>query len=255
LKISVITVSYNSAKTIERTIQSVLAQDYPYIEYIIVDGASNDGTLDVTAKYGPKISKMISEKDKGIYDAMNKGLALATGDLVHFLNSDDWYASPTVISQIVREVSDLQKMYHGKLRFYHQDGRVTEMGGEVKPLDLRYEIKNLHQPALFCPKSFFDKWGGFDSSYRVSADYDLMRRFLTQAPSAFVDLVVTNMSDGGTSTKMIDAGIRENVAIAIRFGESSFSAWKRAYWVRFWLGIRYRCPKIFWALKRLKGAF
>jgi glycosyltransferase involved in cell wall biosynthesis len=104
--ISIITVCYNSVKTIEETIQSVLAQDYPAIEYIIVDGGSKDGTLDVIYQYKHKISQIISEPDNGIYDAMNKGIHLAKGNVVGLLNADDIYANNKVISAIMQVMSD-----------------------------------------------------------------------------------------------------------------------------------------------------
>jgi glycosyltransferase involved in cell wall biosynthesis len=102
MKVSIITITFNSAQTLEDTIQSVISQDYPDIEYIIVDGASKDGTLDIIERYRNSISTFISERDKGIYDAMNKGVALATGDVIGILNSDDFYADATVVSDIVR---------------------------------------------------------------------------------------------------------------------------------------------------------
>ena len=102
MKVSIITITYNSAETIEDTIQSVLSQDYPNVEYIIVDGASKDSTLEIVERYRSSISKIISERDKGIYDAMNKGVTLATGDVIGILNSDDFYADSKVVSDIVR---------------------------------------------------------------------------------------------------------------------------------------------------------
>lgn len=101
MKVSIITVCYNSAETIEKTIQSVISQSYQDIEYIIIDGGSYDGTLDILTKYRSKLSKVVSESDDGIYDAMNKGIALATGDIIGILNSDDCYSNSDVIESIV----------------------------------------------------------------------------------------------------------------------------------------------------------
>ena len=101
MKVSIITIAYNSADTIEDTIKSVLEQDYPNIEYIIVDGQSSDQTLEIIHKYQDRIASVLSESDKGIYDAMNKGVALSSGDIIGILNSDDIYASPTVVAQVV----------------------------------------------------------------------------------------------------------------------------------------------------------
>ena len=98
MKVSIITVCYNSAKTIKRTIKSVAEQDYEEIEYIIIDGGSTDGTLDIIDRYKDKISVLVSEPDEGIYDAMNKGIARATGDIIGFMNSDDWYADGAIVA-------------------------------------------------------------------------------------------------------------------------------------------------------------
>src|SRR5574338_486367 len=120
--ISIITVCYNSVKTIEETIQSVLAQDYPAIEYIIVDGGSKDGTLDVIYQYKHKISQIISEPDNGIYDAMNKGIHLAKGDVVGLLNADDIYANNKVISAIMQVMSDPNiEACYGDLIYFKTD--------------------------------------------------------------------------------------------------------------------------------------
>ncbi|MCF5518200.1 glycosyltransferase family 2 protein, partial [Pseudomonas sp. PA-3-6E] len=105
MKISIVTVSYNSATTIRDTIESVLSQDYENIEYIIVDGASKDSTMEIVNEYADKISKVVSEPDKGIYDAMNKGISLATGDVIGILNSDDFYESNQAISSVVEKFS------------------------------------------------------------------------------------------------------------------------------------------------------
>ena len=104
MKVSIITTAHNSAKTIEDTIQSVLNQTYPNIEYIITDGSSTDGTQEIVKRYGDKIAKFVSEKDKGIYDGMNKGIQMAAGDIVGQINSDDFYASNDVITKIVSEM-------------------------------------------------------------------------------------------------------------------------------------------------------
>ncbi|XSZ47713.1 glycosyltransferase [Francisella noatunensis] len=110
MKVSIITVCYNSAETIEKTIQSVISQSYQDIEYIIIDGGSYDGTLDILTKYRSKLSKVVSESDDGIYDAMNKGIALATGDITHILNSDDCYSNSDVIESIVSAFNRMIKI-------------------------------------------------------------------------------------------------------------------------------------------------
>ena len=106
MKVSIITITYNSAATVEDTIKSVVSQDYPNIEYLIIDGKSKDNTLKIAEKYKDKISKIVSEKDKGLYDALNKGIAHATGDIIGMLHSDDLYANPSVISKIVKKFQE-----------------------------------------------------------------------------------------------------------------------------------------------------
>ncbi|MNT76702.1 putative glycosyl transferase [compost metagenome] len=118
--------------------------------------------------------------------------------------------------------------------------------------DLRFELKNFHQPATFFPKKFFAEFGNFDLKYRVASDYELMRRFLTAKPSHFIDVVVTTMADGGASATMINRAISETAAIAIQFGENPLRAKLRASWVRFWLWVRYQHPQVYWMFKRLK---
>lgn len=251
-KVSVVTVSFNSGKTIERTVQSVLAQNYSNLEFIIIDGASKDDTLEILAKYGDRISKVISEPDKGIYDAMNKGVQAASGDLIHFLNSDDWYAESNVVSEMMKKASSLDQMYHGKIAYLHADGKVSNLGGPVVLEDLKFELRNFHQPATFFPKKFFAELGNFDLKYRVASDYELMRRFLTAKPSVFVDVTVTKMSDGGASATLIGKAVKETADIAKKFGENNFRVNLRAAWVRSWLWVRYSHPQIYWFFKRIK---
>lgn len=252
MKFSVVTVCYNSEKTIERTLQSFFSQDYPHKELIIVDGGSTDSTLGILERYRPQISVFISEPDKGIYDAMNKGWQRATGDFVHFLNSDDWYVSSQVLTQVASLAKDPRTIYHGRLRYHHEDGHQTLMGRPLTPKDLQFELKGIHQPASFFPRKLFDLWGGFDISYRISSDYELIRRFMQKASSQFVDLDVVCMSDAGASAKQIATGLKENYQIAVRYGESPWAVKKRNLWVGFWLKVRYSWPWAYRLLKTLK---
>ena len=206
-KISIITVVYNNSKTIGWAIESILAQDYPNIEHIIIDGASTDGTIDIIKSYSDRIAKFISEPDKGIYDAMNKGLKLATGDIIGILNSDDFYASNTAISDIVREF-DTKKvdLVFGDLVF-------------VKPEDLNkivrtYSTPDFHpdkfawgwmppHPTCYIKKSVYQRYGYFKTDYRIAADYEILTRFMAKHRITYshIPKVLIKMRTGGVSTR------------------------------------------------------
>lgn len=253
MKISVITVCYNSEKTIERTIRSVLEQTHSDIEYIIIDGGSKDSTLEIIAKYKDRIAQVISEKDKGIYDAMNKGISLSHGEFLHFLNSDDWFHSPQVINELVKRVKEKNQLYHGKLVYHHQDGKKTVMGFPIAPADIRFELRGIHQPATFFPRIAFAELGGFNISYRIASDYDLIRRFVNKMPAHFFDFPIVSMSDSGASSKQILRGIKEDYRIAVLAGESAMYCFYKACRTWILLQIRYRAPRLFWLLKKIKG--
>lgn len=154
MKVSIITVCYNSAETIENAINSVLSQTYQNIEYIIIDGGSDDSTLDLLAKYGSKLSKIISERDNGIYDAMNKGISLATGDIIGILNSDDCYSDIDIINIIVDEFKHNDKdLLFADLMFVNKDNRILRYysAKRFSANKLKFGIMPPH-PTLFVKK-------------------------------------------------------------------------------------------------------
>lgn len=175
--VSVITVSFNAEKLIERTIQSVIAQDYKDIEYIVVDGNSTDGTKQIVEKYLSNISKFISEPDSGIYDAMNKGLRLATGDIIYFLNADDYFFDNSIIQKVVEQFLD-----YPNIAVLHGMTIAINPPYPVKPKTpfLRNVISvmtvGIHQQAIFSKKSVFDAVGNFDTSYQIAGDLDWFLR-------------------------------------------------------------------------------
>lgn len=204
MKISIITVSYNSSQTIEDTIVSVLAQNYQDLEYIIVDGNSTDTTMDIVNKYKDKINKIISEKDSGIYDAMNKGIKMATGDIIGILNSDDLYKSQTVL----KDVADCFKeknidACYGNIEYVDRCDikKVVRFwrAGEYKKEKLNSGWIMPH-PAFFVKKEVYNKYGLFNLDFRIAADYELMFRFLLKGIKlGYINKTLVSMREGGFS--------------------------------------------------------
>lgn len=201
-KISIITVCYNSEPTIERAIKSVILQDYPSIEYIVIDGGSMDGTVDIIKKYAKNISYWESEADRGIYDAMNKGINHATGEIVAFLNSDDWYPE-NIFPEIARQfMSDEMQILCGEM-YVHQSGHVERWHIKEKKMKQQLRIRmGFSHPAMFVRRSLFEEYGNFDTQYQIAADYDwLLRMYDNHVSIAVTDKVLCNFSYGGISTK------------------------------------------------------
>lgn len=198
-KVSIITVVYNGVRTIEQTIQSVMKQTYKNIEYIVIDGLSTDGTKDIIEKYRQFISCYVSEKDEGIYDAMNKGIHKATGDIVGIINSDDWYACDAV-ENAVRSLrqGDVDLVY-GKVCLVMGEGN----GKEIPSVPLEsiwYQMASPH-PTVFVKKKIYEKYGLFDVRYRYAADYDLMLRFFSdKVKFGYLDRVIAYFRSGGSTT-------------------------------------------------------
>lgn len=203
MKVSLITVCFNSVDTIADTIRSVAMQDYADIEYIIVDGGSTDGTLDVIASYGQHVSRLVSEPDEGIYDAMNKGVLLSTGGIVAFLNSDDMYANATVVREMVTfmEAGGLDAGY-GDLAYVDRTrpdrSRRFWKTGAYKRGRFRYGWAIPH-PAFFCRRHVFEKWGSFSKEFRIAGDFELLLRFIEkhQICVGYIPIVVAKMRMGG----------------------------------------------------------
>ncbi len=205
MKLSIITAALNSAKTVEDTVKSVLGQSYGDIEYIIVDGGSTDGTLDIIERYKDKIAKVVSEKDGGIFDAFNKGIAMATGDIVGILNSDDFYASDSVIQDVMEKfaASSADTVY-GDLEYVDpvDTSKVIRgwKAGEYRKSRFRSGWMPPH-PTFFVKRSLYDRYGGFNTWMKISNDYELELRFLykNNATAAYVPKVLVKMRAGGNS--------------------------------------------------------
>ncbi len=220
MKVSIITVCYNSAETIEGAVKSVLEQSYPDIEYIVVDGASTDGTLEILGKYKNKIAKIVSEKDGGIYDAMNKGIALAIGDIVGILNSDDFYYDNDVIKIVVENMEkNNADACWGDLVYVKKDdiNKVVRFwkSSEYKLGKFMCGWHPPH-PTFFVRRGIYQKYGLFRLDLSVYSDYELMLRFLEKykIKGFYIPKIFIKMREGGASNwrsfKKVFRGIIEN---------------------------------------------
>jgi glycosyltransferase involved in cell wall biosynthesis len=219
MKISVITATYNSAKTIKSTIESVLAQSYADIEYIIVDGNSHDETMQIVKSYEPSFRgrmKYVSEPDKGIYDAMNKGIGMATGDVVGILNSDDFYTSDDVVQRIVEAFDEDLDAVYGDIHFVNPDNLkkcVRYYSSAVfRPSLLRFGFMPAH-PSFYVRKRIYNECGKYSLEYKIAADYDMMVRFFYNhgIKAKYIKKDFVTMRMGGASTRSIKNIMKANL--------------------------------------------
>lgn len=215
MKLSLITPSYNSAATIARTIDSVLAQSYSDLEYIIIDGASTDNTRDIVLNYQDKLNiKFISEPDNGIYDAMNKGVKLATGEIVGILNSDDLFYDDKVLLTIANAFSDAKiEVVYGDLKYFSSDASITNRywrAGEYQESKLNNGWTIPH-PALFVRKSVYNSAGLYNTNFKIAGDYEFILRILKKYRFKinYIPQVFVKMFDGGTSGQQRGKGWAE----------------------------------------------
>ena len=213
--ISIITVCLNSAATLERTLQSVLNQRGPKIEYIVIDGDSSDNTLDILNYFKGKLDIIVSEPDKGIYDAMNKGLKLATGEIIGLLNADDYYINPNVLQNISSKFDDptIDAVF-GDIEYFRSDKPQkairTYRSQGFSPKKLKNGLMPAH-PALFLRKSIYDKYGLFDPSYKMAGDFEFVTRIFKNntLKSIYLPEILVRMQMGGISTR----GFKSHVVI------------------------------------------
>lgn len=210
MKISIITITYNSAKTLKDTLKSVLKQTYSNLEYIIVDGASKDNTLSVIKKYEPLFNgriKWISEPDKGLYDAMNKGINMATGELVGILNSDDYFTSNDIIQKIaeVFQQDTLIDAVYGDVHFVHPN----DLNKCVRYYSSKVFKRNLMRmgfmpahPSFYIRRECFEKYGLYKTDYKVAADFEFLLRVIYNAKikTKYLPIDMVTMRTGGAST-------------------------------------------------------
>lgn len=219
MKVSIITVALNNAEYIEACIQSVINQDYKNIEHIVIDGGSTDGTIDVIKQYEDKIKVCISEPDDGVYDAINKGICISSGDIIGILHSDDIYIDEHVISNVVREFSkdnvdsvyaDLVYVERNNLknvvRYY--DSSVFEISKFV------YGWMPAH-PTCFIKKDIYEKYGFYKTDYIIAADYELLVRFYAKhgVSYSYLPKVIVKMRRGGLSTRNFKSNVILNKEI------------------------------------------
>lgn len=220
-KFSVITVTYNAAAVLEDTIQSVILQTYHHVEYIIVDGASKDGTLAIVDRYRDRIARVVSEPDKGLYDAMNKGIELATGDYLCFLNAGDSFHEDDTLQQIVHTLSaqaELPDVLYGETELVDQEGHFIRMRRLSAPEVLTW--RSFKQGMLVCHQAFFAKRSlvePYDLQYRFSADFDWCIRVMKKARTLHnTHLTVIDYLEEGMTTQNRKASLRERFRIMTR---------------------------------------
>ncbi len=205
MKLSIITVVYNNVSTIEFAINSVLSQDYSDVEYIIIDGQSTDGTIEKIAPYEEHVAHFISEPDQGIYDAMNKGLSRVTGDVIGILNSDDFYANNTILTQVAQTFQKTSvDLVFGDIIFVQPEN--------LNKITRYYSSANFHpdkfawgwmpaHPSCFLRRDVYEKYGYFKTDYQIAADYELLTRFMVKhnVSYQYLPMVFVKMRTGGIS--------------------------------------------------------
>ena len=216
LKISIITVSFNSQNTLRRTIESVLSQNYDNVEFILIDGGSTDWTLDIISNYKDRINFFISEPDKGIYDAMNKGIIAASGDIIGILNSDDFYTDETILKKVADKFHEttcdatygdllyVKSMDASKIFRYWKSGSFN-----VKKLRKGWMLPH---PTFFVKKSVYEKYGLYNTKLNSASDYEMILRLLYNCNIKvnYIPLVIVKMRVGGTSNANLTNRIRAN---------------------------------------------
>lgn len=216
MKVSIITIAYNAEDTIEDTIKSVIAQNYTGLEYVIVDGASKDGTMEIVNRYKDQISIIHSEPDRGIYDAMNKGVGLANGEIIGILNADDIYADENVVTAIVQKFQETNaEGVYADLVYVNRENtdQVTRtwISGEYKEGKFKKGWMPPH-PTFFLKKECYDKYGTYTLKLRSAADYELMLRMIhkNKIKVAYLNKIITKMRVGGTSNVSLKNRLKAN---------------------------------------------
>ncbi|MCR5455403.1 MAG: glycosyltransferase [Bacteroidales bacterium] len=218
-KISIITVVYNSEKYIRRTIESIVGQDYPEVEYIIIDGKSKDNTMKIVDEYRDRIAVVVSEPDKGLYDAMNKGLRHATGDYVLYINSGDALSSPSLLSEIFANTPEDSDVIYGDTQITDEDGNIMHNRRHRPPDTLSW--KDYKRGMLVCHQSFIAKrqlCSEYDTLYKYAADFDWCLNVLCRSKVVTnCGKVISLFMDGGQTKRTIVPGLKERYRIMCKY--------------------------------------
>lgn len=217
MRISVVTVTFNSAATLRDTLDSVTAQTYGNVEQVIIDGGSGDATLECVRRHGKRVAYCVSERDRGIYDAMNKGWRAASGDIIGFLNSDDVYSDPDALQWIAEAFrDDAIEACYGDLVYVRRDdlSRVVRYW-QSRPFEAGLFARGWQppHPTLYLRRSVFERCGGFDLRYRIQSDFDFCLRTFekVKVASRYVPKVLVKMRVGGESNRSLRNVVRGNL--------------------------------------------
>lgn len=234
VKVSVITAVFNRVETIAQALASVRSQSWPQVEHIVIDGGSTDGTLEVLRAHAGDLAAWVSEPDGGLYDALNKGLARASGDVIGFLHADDVYAGPEVLARVARMFDDPQiDAVYGDLVYTRRDDvtRVVRYwrAGDFTPGQMGRGWMPPH-PTFYARRSVYERLGGFDTRLRISADYESLWRFLGKGGvrPAYLPEVLVRMRLGGASNASVRALLRkssEDLHVLRRHGLGGLAGW------------------------------
>lgn len=237
-RISIITASFRSEGTIRDTLESVNEQTYPYIDHIIIDGGSSDRTLQIVSEFGKRVVHVTSEPDKGIFDAYNKGLAVAGGDVVGILNSDDFYASPTVIEHVMAAFEDPSvDAVYADLVYVDKDNTSKIVrhwkSRAYRDGDFKRAFTPAH-PTLFLRRSAYERTGGFNPSFRLAGDYEYMLRAFHKhrVKSVYLPEIVVKMRTGGATGGTLPFIKKQNIEILKALESQHVRIFKPAFFYR-----------------------
>ncbi|MDR0833277.1 MAG: glycosyltransferase [Candidatus Symbiothrix sp.] len=199
--VSIITVTYNAQENLEQTMQSVFDQTYPDIEYILIDGGSIDGTIDIIRQHESQLALWLSETDQGIYDAMNKGIRLAKGELIGMINAGDYY-EPNAVEQVVEAYKQHPDcgIFHGNINMLNEDGSFFKLKKANPDLNDFYQGMSIYHPTLFARRPVYEQNGLYAIDFKIAADFDwILRNHIAGTPFFYIDQVIANFKQGGYS--------------------------------------------------------
>jgi glycosyltransferase involved in cell wall biosynthesis len=217
VKISVVTAVYNRKRTVAQTLDSVLSQSYPNVETVVIDGASSDGTNAVLESYRPRLHVFVSEADGGIYDALNKGILLSTGDVVGFLHADDLFESTEVLAKVAAAFSDstIEAVYGDLVYVRQNDINQVIRYWKSGPYDNKALSRGWMppHPTFYVRRNVYERLGGFNTSYKIAGDYDVVLRFLAieKIRIAYIPEVLVRMRVGGVSNRSLKMIVRKTI--------------------------------------------